>query len=191
MPPPKNIIKSFTRFMGRDIVIIVLLLNDSFTSINLERDVVIMFAEIGDAFMSQVFKVPAVKGPAAPLETIIASPAAPVVKTFKSPVEGRRPSKFSKPAQTRFNKKKLKLSNKRKSTDSKSPQIGSALLQRKVQYYKDDTSRPSRTRFSFRDDDVFVYSQRHSQLRKRRRRFLRLQKSGGACRHQNKRNRHR
>ena len=98
--------------------------------------VAIMLADIDTSFLSKVFRVPAVKGPGpvTPLEPV-ASPAAPVVAIFKSPIAGRRRcSKFSNPAQTRGNKKiKLRLSSKRKASVSasfKSPQVESAVSSR-------------------------------------------------------------
>ena len=94
-----------------------------------------MFADIDTSFLSKIFTVPSVKRPAAPLKSV-SSPAAPVVQTFKSPIAriaGRRRSKFSKPAQTRFLKKrKLQLSSKRLAAASRKE---SASSDPKVAYY--------------------------------------------------------
>ena len=121
-----------------DVVVLLLFINTSFALIT-KSDVVIMFSDIDKSFLSKVFKVPGFKAPAAPLESV-ASPDAPVAQIFKSPIAGRRRSKFSNASQKRvLKKRKLRLSNKQRVTASLEP---------KVQYNSDDDKpRSSKTYF--------------------------------------------
>ena len=89
-----------------------------------------VFADINTSFLVKIFKVSSGKRPKLKPVT---SPAAPVVKIIESPIAVRRVSKFSKPAQARFNvtRKKRRLSTLAKSS---AKQITATSLPPKVQW---------------------------------------------------------